>query len=177
MTRFLTAPIMYALLALLALSAGFGVVQTVRLAGEKEDHADARTKHAQVLADIATKTQAAAAAAIAARDAYNTSSAAASIARAKGESDAYQRGMAVTAGINAGTVRVQDLWRVCGASGATAGDAADLAGGHSAEDQRRAAAIGRILGKGGKFDAQYERTYAELISTRALLAKCYEDPK
>ena len=56
MTRFLTVPIMYALLAVIAALGIFAGLQTFRLSAEKLSHQTDLTAHARVLRDIATLT-------------------------------------------------------------------------------------------------------------------------
>lgn len=97
------------------------------------------------------------------------------LTRKKEIDDAYQRGRVSAAGIAAGDIPVRVVWRDrCSAPAPGAGTGPDT--GPAGVDQGRADAIGRVLGHGGAFDAQYHEAYARLTAAQKLLDQCYEEP-
>lgn len=97
------------------------------------------------------------------------------LTRKKEIDDAFERGRVAAAGIAAGDIPVRVVWRDrCSAPAAGAGAEPDSRA--AGVDQGRADAIGRVLGHGGAFDAQYHEAYARLTSAQKLLNQCYEEP-
>jgi hypothetical protein len=174
--NFLTTPILYGLCAI-AIAAGlFAGVQTVRLSSEKADHAETRADHADVLREIADKTAEAARLAASARAAYDAQALADQAKHSKEIDDAFERGRDAAAGITAGAVRVRTVWRERQCPQAFPGPSAQPADGVADVDPGRAEAIGRILGLGGSFDADYRLAYERLTAAQGLLNACYQEP-
>lgn len=124
----LSKPVIYTLCALLAASLIFGGWQCSAKQAERLAHAGTKTRHAEVLRDLADKT-AAAAKAVRDReteirgllDSSNT-------AREEGIANAVKEQQRVVADVRAGTLRLQKQWAGCPASVAGAGDARPVPG-------------------------------------------------
>lgn len=174
--NFLTAPVLY---ALLAVSIGLGVtagVQTVRLSSERTAHAETKADHAKVMQDIADKTAEAARLAALARDTYNDRVTAEQVKHAKEIDHAFERGRKHAAGIQSGAVSVRTVWRDRECPKAAPGSGSEPVAGLAAVDPGRAEAIGEILGLGGSFDADYSLAYGRVKAAQVLLDACYDEP-
>ena len=175
MSRFLTAPVMYALLALSLLLGGFACVLSYRLQVARAAHADTLAEMAR---DARTVAEQSAKLAIQAGEAtiiYHEQKSQAAATRAQEINDAYLRGQRTGADIAAGTQRVREVWRdQC--PQADAGQGAELAPGFALIAPGRAHAIGRVLGSAGAWDAQYAEAIARLKSAQSLLNVCFEQP-
>lgn len=178
MTRFLTLPILYVLLAAVLALGGFATVQTLRLAHERTAHAETKQHHAEVLADLQAATARAATLSAEAEKAvrkreaaYRDQTQAADAAHAKDKADALAKKDRVIADLRAGTVQLQDWWR-CPAVSAAGGDAAaDLAGTAAGDDghaELRAASLAEGVQDGASADAWIGWLQAELTATRAV---------
>lgn len=139
-----------------------------------EAAADAR--HAATFQRLAELTAKAAQKAHAARAAYGEAVAADLVKFEKEKSDAFQRGKDAAAGIAAGTVQLRTVWRdrECPAAAPRQSPGSD--GGDPPVDQRRADAVGRVLGLGWQWDATYGLAVARLRRAQELLNACYEQP-
>lgn len=153
MTRFLTAPIMYALLAALVATGGFAAWQTYQLATERSAHKTTKLEHAQVLSDLAEATRKALIEARA-REREHTETMARigathqeELTRVQTEYDGLVRDL------RAGVVRLQDRWAGCpAASGVPAAGASGPGADAGADD--RAASAARIVRAAAECDAQ-----------------------
>lgn len=175
MTRFVTAPVLYALLALCALLAGFATLQSYRLQVARADQAVVLADIARDARSVAEQSANLAVLAAEAKAAYHEEKSRAATTRAQEMNDAYERGRLTGAAIAAGTQRVRDVWRDrCPQANAWQGT--ELAGGFALVDRGRADAIGRVLGLAGGFDAQYGEAIARLNAAQTLLNVCYEQP-
>lgn len=146
------------------------------LAAERTAHAQTKAEHAAVMADIAARTRAAAEAAQRARDTYTTKTQEDARVHELEVAAAFERGKGVAAGIRSGAVRVQDVWRDGRCETPDAGEGAGPGAGTEALTGGRADAIGRVLGYGGTWDADYAAIHARLTRAQALLNQCYEQP-
>lgn len=164
----------WVLLVLVVAAIGFGQVRYA--AGVRAGEQAEAKKHAGVLQDIADKTAKAAAAAHRAQTLFNQETQADAERHAMEVSDAFDRGRAAAAGIVDGAVRVRTVWRDRQCPVADAGAGAEPAGRHPEVDQGRADAIGRVLGYGWRWDADYGLVVARLTRAQALLNACYEQP-
>lgn len=164
----------WALLLLVAAAIGFGQVRYA--AGVRNGERAEAKKHAAVLKDIADKTAKSAAAAARARTLFNQGTQADAVRHAKEVSDAFEAGRAAAAGIVDGTARVRTVWRDRQCPAADAGAGTEPVGRHPDVDQGRADAIGRVLGLGWRWDADYGLVVARLTRAQALLNACYEQP-
>lgn len=143
---------------------------------ERADHEQTKAKHAEVLAGIAEKTRVAAEKAAAVRGAFDAAALAAQAAHALEVSDAFERGRVAAAGIRDGAVSVRTVWRDRECPAADAGQGAGPAGGDQAFPASRADAIGRVLGLGWAWDADYALAVRRLTEAQQLLNACYEQP-
>ena len=164
----------WALIALVIAAIGFGEVRYI--AGERAGEKAANARHAEVLNAIADKTAKAAELANRARDLFNQQAQADQLRHAEEITDAFDRGRAAAAGIVDGAVRVRTVWRDRQCPATDAGAGAEPAGGHPDVAPGRADAIGRVLGYGWRWDADYGLAYARLTRAQALLNACYEQP-
>ncbi|MEJ2790095.1 MULTISPECIES: hypothetical protein [unclassified Pseudoxanthomonas] len=175
MTRFLTAPVLYALAALSLVLGGIAALQSYRLQVAKADRAETLAEVARDARVVAEQSAQLAVQAAEAKATYHNEKGVAAATRAQEMNDAYERGRRTGAAIAAGTQRVRDVWRDrCPQANAWQGT--ELAGGFALVDRGRADAIGRVLGLAGGFDAQYSEAIARLKAAQGLLNVCYERP-
>lgn len=176
MTRFLTLPIFYGLLALVLLAGGLATVQTLHLAGARTDVADERAAHsktkadhAEVLRDLAQRT-ATVATKVREREAeFLLQSAANDETHRKDKADAISKKDRVIADLRAGALQLQDWWRCEAApAGSRSADAATTAdtGGASRGADLRAAGAGALVQVGANADGRIRWLQTELIATR-----------
>ena len=154
MTKFLTAPIMYGLLAIIAALGIFATVQTLRLSDEKAEHQTALAGHAKVLQNLAELTAKAESEYRALEKSGEEATTAARSARDEELSDALTKNAALAADVAAGKRRLREVWagQSRPAPGMPNPDAADRAGVSNAELQ--GAAVERIAGIGDSCDAR-----------------------
>lgn len=145
------------------------------LADERVAHAATKAKHAQVMAEIAAKSEAVARQAAQARDKYKAQTAEDQKKHEQEVKDAFERGKSVAAGIRDGSVSVRTVWRDRSCPQAVPGEGGEPGRGDEAVPAGRADAIGRILGYGGRWDADYKACYTRLTRAQELLNACYED--
>lgn len=146
------------------------------LAAERTAHAETKARHAQVMGEIAAKTAAVAEKARAAHALFLQGAKEDERAHAVEIAAAEERGRAAAAGIADGSVRVRVEWRDRACPVAAFGEGAEPAAGDQAVPRGRADAIGRLLGHGGQWDADYQLCYARLTRAQALINSCYEEP-
>lgn len=146
MTKFLTAPIMYGLLAIIAALGIFATVQSFRLSTEKAEHQTALAGHAKVLQNLAELTAKAESEYRALEKSGEQATADARSARDEELSDALTKNAALAADVAAGKRRLREAWagQSCPAPGMPNPDAADGSGTSRAELQ--GASIERIAG-------------------------------
>lgn len=156
------------LIAAIVILAGLLGWQTIRLSNERADHAQTKQKHAEVLAELATKTVATVTAVRRLEATYNTESAAAADAYQKDKTDAIAKKDAVIAGLRADNLQLRRWWRA--ETPACAGDAASpAAASRAAEDaELRAAGAGNLVRIGAEADGWIRWLQTELIATRTL---------
>jgi hypothetical protein len=177
MVKFLTLPVMYALLALVVGIGVFAGVQTVRLANANAAAAKVESKLTTANADldkIAARANAAEKQLSAADQEFRTEQSRREALYEQEKKNAYDKGLAYGRSIAAGDLRLRDVWtdHACPTSGETDG-AADVGKNQTVPDDR-AVAIGRVLGKGPEWDAAYEFLYAEYVSARKGWQQCLD---
>lgn len=164
-------------LALLAALVWWAVIKPRSdLADERAAHQATRAAQAETLAGLAAKAQAAAEAAARVRTVFETEREESIRVHAEDVAAAFERGKTVGAGIRDGSVRVRTVWRDSECPAADAGEGAGPGAGAEAVPAGRADAIGRVLGLGGQWDADYALCYARLKSAQKLLDQCHEEP-
>lgn len=156
------------LIAAIVILAGLLGWQTIRLSNERADHAHTKQQHAEVLAELATKTAATVTAVRRLESAYNAESAAAADAYQKDKTYALAKKDAVIAGLRADNLQLHRWWNPKPA--ACPGDAASpAAASRAVEDaELRAAGAGDLVRIGAHADGWIRWLQAELISTRKL---------
>lgn len=154
MTRFLTAPIMYALLAIIAGLGIFAGLQTFRLSAEKLSHQTDLTKNANVLRDLAQLTAKAAEDYRALEHDGETATNTARGEVLKELTDEKAKNALLAADVAAGKRRMREFWssQSCPTAAVPNPDAADGAGASRAELQ--GAAVERIAGIGDACSAR-----------------------
>ena len=149
----------------------FAGMQTLRLGETRRALAAATGAQADLLNQLAAGTAVLADRTASARAAFDQAIPQLAANQQRMLDDARTRHQGLVADIAAGNRRLRQDW-VSGCPAPTAGESAaalDAAG----EDQRRAAAVGRVLGIGARADASYETCRAQLTATETLLAACY----
>lgn len=166
MTRFLTLPILYALLAALMVAAGFAALQTLRLANETSAHLQTKVDHAKVLANLAELTARALAEVRARESQYRRDSESARRHFEQEKRDALDKKNRVIADLRSGALRLQSWWE-CPALPA-AGDAAAGAAvpGADRSADLRNAGVGDLLRIGANADTLIRFHQLELLATR-----------
>lgn len=144
------------------------------LADERVAHAATKAKHAQVMTEIAAKSEAVARQAAQARDKYKAQTAEDQKKHEQEVKDAFERGKSVAAGIRDGSVGVRQVWRDRECPQAVSGQGGEPGRGAETIPAGRADAIGRLLGEAGGWDADYKACYARLTRAQELLNACYE---
>jgi hypothetical protein len=176
-TRFLTLPVMYVLLALVAVLGVATTVQTVRLSDAKAETADAvaahattRADHAEVLRDLADRTAAVAAQVRKREGEYLAASAAADETYRKEKARALSEKDRVIAGLRSGIVQLRDEWQALAcAPGDSADPAAAAATDRYAELARlREEGAGAFVQDGIEADSWITWLQVELIATRTV---------
>lgn len=178
------AAIGIALLAALAFAIWFAVIKPrSELAAEKLDHAatqaefaDAKAKHAAVLEQIAEDTAKMAEKAALLGSVLEKQRETDKETHRKEVASAYERGKSYAARIVSGDVSVRDVWRDRECPTPTAGEGAGPESWPSGVSWGRADAIGRVLGHGGRFDADYDLLWKRLGEAQERLNLCYEEP-
>lgn len=145
------------------------------LADERAAHQATKAAHATMLAGLAAKTEAAAAAAARARTVFEAETKENARVHATEVAAAFERGKAVAVGIRDGSVSVREVWRN-NCPSPTAGQGAEPGRGSEAIPGGRADAIGRVLGHGEAWDADYKLCYTRLTAAQKLLDAAYEEP-
>ncbi len=171
MSKFLTAPIMYFLLAVIAALGIATVTQTLRLSAERVSHQKDLTKNANVLRDLAQLT---AKAAEDYRALEHDGEAATNQARGevlKELNDEKAKNVALGAAIADGKRRLRELWtgQSCPTAAVPNPDAADRAGASRAELQ--GAAVERIAGIGDACSARVRFLIRREAAWQALRGK------
>lgn len=167
MTRFLTAPILYALLALVLLASTAAGVQSYRLQAERAAHAGTRQSHAEVLRGLAEAT-AQVALAVREREREFAATASANDTRYHQEkADALAAKDRVIDDLRRGALQLRDWWQAgpvsCPGDAAVAADS----GGDAGAGELRAAGAGDLVQVGADADAARRWYITELIATRA----------
>lgn len=169
----LTTPVMYGL-AGVALAAGvFAGVQTLRLAHEKQAHAETKAQNAQVLQGLAEAT-AKTVTAVRKREAeVGALLADANDAREKDIAHAVENEKRVVTDLRAGNLRLRQQWASCAATARVSGDAAAsvIADGQT---ELWAESAGRIVRAGDDADIQVAGLQAYASACHALTAKAAE---
>lgn len=154
----------------------FGGVQCSAKQVERMAHAETKAAHAKVMKEIADKTGETARLAALARDTYDDKVTADAVRHAKEIDHAFERGRKHAADIAAGDVRVRTVWRNRECPQAVPGSGAEPDARIAGFDSGRAEAIGRVLGLGSTFDAEYNRAIGRVKAAQTLIDACYEQP-
>ena len=154
MTKFLTAPIMYGLLAIIAALGIFATVQSFRLVGERAEHQTTKAGHAKVLQNLAELTAKAESEYRALEQSGEQATTAARTARDEELSNAKTKNAALVADVALGKRRLRDALtgQSCPTPDLPNPDAADRAGTVAAEVQ--GAIIGAVAGTGDSCDSR-----------------------
>lgn len=176
MTRFLTAPVVYGLLALVLLLGSAAGVQTLRLARaeaatahEQAAHSATKAQHAESARELAEMTAAVARSVRALEATYSAESAAAADKFQREKANAIAKKDRVIADLHAGALQLQPWWE-CETAG-IAGDLADPAitatpSGDVGRAELRAASLAEGVQDGAVADSWIRWLQAELIATR-----------
>lgn len=175
MTRFLTTPVLYGLLALVALLGAAVGAQTLRLswaetreADERAAHAKTKSDHAEVLRDLAEQT-AEVASKVREREAeFLRLSAANDETHRKEKARALASKDRVIADLRSGALQLQDWWRCEVPAHGDSADAAASAdsGGAPGGADLRAAGAGSLVQISAEADGRVRWLQSELIATR-----------
>ena len=165
--NFLTAPVLYALLAAAGIAGIAAGVQTVRLSNERADHAETKRQTAETLARLAELTAKAATAVRAreteVRDLLDASNA----FREQGIADAVESQQVLVADLRAGNRRLRQQWAGCPAADAVPGDSGTESGADGGAELR-AESAGRIARAGDDADIQVRGLQAYARACQAL---------
>ncbi len=163
--NFVTAPVIYALLAISALLGLATGVQTLRLSHEHAAHLQTKVDHAAVLQDLATKTAEVAAAVRQREQTYAQGSLTAQ-AKWKEQTDAaLNEKNALVADLRHRLQQLQPWWDPA-VSTACPGGAADFGLGADETSDLRFESAGRIVESADRADADIAWLQATLIDTR-----------
>lgn len=153
MTRFLTAPIMYALLAALVAAGGFGIWKTVQLANERSAHKTTKLEHAAGLANLAAATRKALVEARARERQHSETMARIGAAHQQELTRVQADHDRLVDDLRTGIVRLQQRWAGCPAAAGVPGTGASGPGADAGARDREASA-GRIVRAAAECDAQ-----------------------
>lgn len=168
MTRFLTMPILYGLLAALIAAGAFATVQTLRLSSERTAHADTRTAHAKELREIANLTRAASDEARRRERAHSTALADARATTTKEFTDALALKDRTAADLRAGNQRLRDEWQGCPATTAAVPRDAGTRPPADAGADLRARGAASLVAAGAEADTWVRGLQRELSAAFAL---------
>ncbi len=160
----------------LSACAGLAILAVVWLHGHHKGGEASDQRHAATFLKIERLTAAAAEKAHAARQAYSDAALVDLATFEKEKENAFEAGRRAAAGINDGSVRVRTVWRERECPKAVPGPGAEPAGRDLALPEGRGDAIGRVLGYGWRWNAEYGLAYAGLIRAQKLVDACYEQP-
>lgn len=148
----------------------------VALAGARSELATLQATHDAMVTRLAEAEAAVAGHSAALRESYDAGVESAADMRELETKNAYNRGVDAGRRIAAGTQRVQPVWRDRECPAAPEGAGAGAGEGAAEVSGERAAAIGRVLGLAGGWDAQYAEAMRRLEAAQGLLNACYEKP-
>lgn len=150
--KFLTAPVMYGLLAALIAALLFAGIQSYRLNSERTAHAVTKAGHAEVLRKLAEATAKAANAARRREAEVNAILAESENIRQEDVANAIENEKRIVADLRAGNLRLREQWAGCQSRATVPGDAGPIGGVDAGAELRREAA-GRVVRVGDDADA------------------------
>lgn len=169
MTRFLTAPIMYALLALLLAASACAGIQTLRLATETTAHQKTKTKTAETLQHLAELTAQVQRDVRAREQGYARAAAKNQADWNKEQADAIAAKNVLIADLRARVARLQPWWEATGTATCPGGAAAAGPGADEAAELRYQGAAD-LIGNADAADADLRWFQSTLIETRKACA-------
>lgn len=153
MTRFLTAPIMYALLAALVATGGFAAWQTYQLSQERSAHKTTKLDHAEVLSKLAELSRKALEEARARERQHSETMARIGATHQQELTRVQEEYDRLVGDLRTGLVRLQNRWAGCPAATGVPGTGASGSGADAGARDREASA-GRIVRAAAECDAQ-----------------------
>lgn len=172
MSRFLTMPILYALLGVILLLGGYNVVQAVQKANLRTDLAEANAANKTLIADIATEREAFTNWARDQEQRHTQAMAKLDQDNQKRIADAQAATDRLVAGLRNDTVRLHDRWQAALATSRLSAGVAAASGAHDPAGDVEAS-VGRIVGAARACDAQ---VIGLQQAVRQIVATCNASP-